>query len=242
MGNPTIPSPEQQAWLKKVSQLIGVPSVANGSTANTSFASASPASASAPPLNLGFPPRPGSPVSGPKPLYDIQQMQEYLREKQEREEKAAQLDLERARKWLLGLPHDELKKMSYPAILAKIKEDFPAVVDLPKPHEAKTLMDMVDKVLFDTSYLGEKRMVDSPNKMAMEKLIAAYIAALPKSIKATVTGDNITLALIDRPPVPVAGDAGATEKFEFKNKNYTIDISNAAWQSLDPALRTSGRV
>src|SRR5262245_37637265 len=92
MGNATLPTPDQQAWLKKVNQLIGGPSVtngSNGSTVDAAFAEPASASKSSQPLNLGFPPRPASPITGPNPLYDPIKMQEFLRQEQEKREKSA---------------------------------------------------------------------------------------------------------------------------------------------------------
>jgi hypothetical protein len=220
------PSADQQAWAEKMHQLLD-------------GAAPPKKSSSSGPVTLAFPPR------SPDPLnlkIDPATMEKILADSKKEEEKrqqAAKEALEKARKWLCGVPMEKLRKMTYPAIVAKIKEDFPAVQDLPKP---KMLMDMVDKVLTDNGYMFEKGLLGDPKKLAMEKIIAAYIAALPKNIKANVSDGGITLVMTGAAPAATTdGKPGektsAKEKFEFKNKNYTIQVSNEAWKALDPSLR-----
>jgi hypothetical protein len=227
MGEPI--SPDQQAWAEKMHQLL------DGSAAPKPSASSGP-------VTLAFPKRTPDPLEIPGIKIDPATMQKILEESRQQEEKRkkeAQDALEKARKWLCGVPMEKLRKMTYPAIVAKIKEDFPAVHDLPKP---KNLTDMVDKVLTDNGYLFEKGLLGDPKKLAMEKIIAVYIAALPKNIKANVSDGGITLVMTGSAPASaVDGKPGEKksekEKFEFKNKNYTIQVSNEAWKALDPSLR-----
>src|SRR5262245_25846224 len=125
MGVTTLPTPDQQAWLKTMNQAFG-----NSNSSNK-------VSSSAEPITLAFPPRNGGapPYIGPGSQLDpafIQQLMEESKKKEEKKRKDAQDALEQARKWLTGLPKEELRKYTYPAIVAKIKEDFPAVADLPK--------------------------------------------------------------------------------------------------------------
>jgi hypothetical protein len=166
----------------------------------------------------------------------MEKIMEDLKKSEQKRLQDAQDALEAARKWLCGVPKADLLKMSYPEILAKIKQDFPAVADLPK---SKTLMDTVEKVLTDNGYMFDKGLLGDPSKLAMEKVIAAYIAALPKSIKAKVSDGGITLVMTGAADLPAAGaaDGKKPQQFEFKNKDYTIQVSNEAWQTLDPNLR-----
>lgn len=232
MGKPI--TADQRAWVTKMNQAMG---------GGDSW-SISPDATAAPwqpgqPIQLGFPPRNGDPLGSFKisPKL-IEEMMEQEKKDKEKREKDAQQACAEARKWLQAQPKEQLMKLSYPAIVAKIKEMFPAVNDLPKP---KMLMDMVDKVLTDNRYLFDKGLVGDPKKLAMEKIIAAYIAALPKNIKATVTDGGITLVMTGAAEAVADGAAKAEDKkgqeFEFKNKNFTIQVSNEAWKALDPALR-----
>jgi hypothetical protein len=226
MGNNTI-TPDHRDWLSKMNQAMG---------SSTTIPASSTATAAPQPIQLAFPPRKPDPLSIPGVQIDPQTMDKIMDDLNKAEAKRkqdAQDALEAARKWLTGMSKSDLLKMSYPAILAKIKQDFPAVADLPKP---KTLMDMVEKVLTDNGYMMDKGFLGDPQKLAMEKVIAAYIAALPKIIKAIVSDGGITLVMTGASDLPSAG-ADGKQRFEFKNKDYTIQVSNEAWQSLDPKLR-----
>lgn len=166
---------------------------------------------------------------------------EQLKKEREQREKETQEACRKARKWLEGLSRDEVRKLSYPGILAAIKQKFPAVSDLPKP---RMLMEMVDDVLKD--YLRDQMLFGDSPKLAMEKLIAGYIAALPGSINAIVSDGGIRLVMTGSAGAPAAGDDGKpgdkkTEKFEFKNKDYTIQVTSEAWQALDPTMRAKWR-
>jgi hypothetical protein len=238
---------DQRAWVDKMNQVMGNSAATSTSTPTstpTSTSASAPTSASTSasgqPVPLAFPPRNGGPVLSPIPQLDpkfIEELMEQEKKEKEKRLKEAQDACAAARKWLKAQPKEELIKLSYPAIVAKIKEKFPGVNDLPKP---KMLMDMVDKVLTDNGYLMDKGLMGDAKKLAMEKVIAAYIAALPKNIKATVTDGGITLLMTGAAELS-EGAAKAEdekgEKFEFKNKNFTIQVSNEAWKALDPALR-----
>ncbi len=234
---------DQRAWVDKMNQVMGNSAATSTSTPTSTSASAptsASTSASGQPVPLAFPPRNGGPVLSPIPQLDpkfIEELMEQEKKEKEKRLKEAQDACAAARKWLKAQPKEELIKLSYPAIVAKIKEKFPGVNDLPKP---KMLMDMVDKVLTDNGYLMDKGLMGDAKKLAMEKVIAAYIAALPKNIKATVTDGGITLLMTGAAELS-EGAAKAEdekgEKFEFKNKNFTIQVSNEAWKALDPALR-----
>jgi hypothetical protein len=173
------------------------------------------------------------------PRIDPEYFQQLEKERKQRE-KDAEEACRQARKWLAGRSLDELRKLSYPAILATIKEKFPAVSELPKP---KTLMDMIDSVLHKNGYLAEKGPLGDPAKLAMEKLIAGYIAALPASIQAIVGMDGgLTLVTTGSGGASTGGkdEKSGDQKsqtFDFKNKDIIIQVANEAWKALDPAMR-----
>jgi hypothetical protein len=243
-------TPDQRAWVSRINQAMGnskssaAPSAPAKPGSPDAWSAPSPDGTAAPwqpgqPVPLGFPPRNGDPLGGYRISPElVKEMMEKEKKDREKREKDAQAACAEARKWLKAHPMEELLKLSYPAIVTKIKEKFPLVNDLPKP---KMLMDMVDKVLEENGYLLNKGVMGDPKKLAMEKVIAAYIAALPKNIKATVTDGGIRLVTTGAADADAEGSAKAGdkkgEKFEFKNKNYTIEITNAAWKALDPALR-----
>jgi hypothetical protein len=228
MGNKTV-TPDHRDWLTRMSQAMG---------SSTTPPSSPTVTAAPQPIQLAFPPRTPDPLSIDGLRIDPATMKKIMEDSKKADEKRkkdAEDALAAARKWLCGVSKSDLLKMSYPAILAKIKQDFPAVADLPKP---KVLMDMVEKVLTDNGYMMDKGFLGDPQKLAIEKVIAAYIAALPKSIKAKVADGGITLVMTGASDLPSAGAGGKKpEKFEFKNKDYTIQVSNEAWQTLDPKLR-----
>lgn len=161
---------------------------------------------------------------------------EQLEKERKQREQDAEDACRAARKWLEAQKLDSLLKLSYPAILAAIKEKYPALSHLRKP---RTLMDMVDSVLHKNGYLGSKGALGNPAQLQMEKLIAGYIAALPAGIQAIVAMDG-GLTLVSTGSGGASGDGKedkAGEKFEFKNKNIAIQVTNAAWKALNPALR-----
>ena len=215
MGEPL--TPDQNDWLDRIHK------TATGTAA---------------PVSLAFPPRnPADPFGLKMDPAVLQKTLEDGRIAEEKRQKEASAALEQARQWLCGMKLSVQVTLSYPEIITRIKEDYPAVLGL---KDRKALMAMVDKALLDSGYMVSKGLLGDSSKLAMEKVIAAYIAALPSSIKAVVSGGGIVLTATGAGTGGVGAGTeakGKAGKFEFKNKNYTIQISNAAWQGLDPALR-----
>jgi len=187
-----------------------------------------------------LPGQPGALVPQIDPEF-FQKMEEERKKKEAQKLKDAQDALDQARKWLCGLSTDELYKLSFPEILIKIKEKYPAIGDLPR--SSRVLMEMVNKVLETNGYMMTRRMSGDPMKMAMETVIATYIASLASNIKPIVSEGGIKLVMAGA--AAATGGGGGGEKsgdkqpgpFEFKNKHYTIEIANQAWQALDPSMR-----
>ena len=157
--------------------------------------------------------KPGSLLPKLSPEF-IEQLMEEDRKKREKKLKEAQDACKQARKWLEKQPKKELHKLTYPGILAKIKEKFPKVADLPKP---KMLMDMVEDVLRNNGFLLEAGLNDK-KKFAMEQLVAAYIAALPSNIQAVVADGGIRLVMKGAAAAPADGKGKKGEKFRVQKQ------------------------